>query len=192
MKVFHDPGHGGDDHGCVHNGIVEKDLVLDIALDISEALRPWGITQQFSRVIDVSSSLHWRAESAAEFGADIALVYHIDALEGAPHAKGLITRCIPGDIGFDVAWQITHCAPKWLFRAPAIPGLPGSRLWTKGVEKVLKPYHERNVPAVLIKWGFATNPDDAKVLLSPASRPAIIATAIAGIARAMELKNGNC
>ena len=30
-KIVIDPGHGGDDPGASGNGIIEKDLVLDIS-----------------------------------------------------------------------------------------------------------------------------------------------------------------
>src|SRR5699024_5511823 len=38
FKVFLDPGHGGKDTGATSNGLKEKDVVLDIALETKKVL----------------------------------------------------------------------------------------------------------------------------------------------------------
>ncbi len=48
-----DPGHGGDDAGTAHNGLMEKDLTLDIALRLRTLLAQAGWNVLMTRDTDV-------------------------------------------------------------------------------------------------------------------------------------------
>ncbi len=182
MKVWHDPGHGGDNTGTTAGGIVEKDLVLNIAADITAALWGWGVEQQASRLQDEDFSLHARGQRAEAWGADLALIYHINALPSSPKTSGLITFC--EESGRDVAAQIMRSAPAPLLRSRPLPAMPGGRLWTRNAGNCLVPY--RGLPAaVLIEFGFATNEADVTTLTGAVDRPGIVAAVLTGVACAM-------
>lgn len=59
--VVVDAGHGGKDGGCVHNGLVEKKLCLDVALRLEKHLKARGMRVVMTRRTDVFVSLEQRA-----------------------------------------------------------------------------------------------------------------------------------
>lgn len=88
--VMLDPGHGGHDPGAIGGrGTWEKDITLDLALEMARALdeQP-GITVRLTRDRDVFLPLPERVEKARRFRADLFLSLHADS---APNreARGL-------------------------------------------------------------------------------------------------------
>lgn len=77
--VFIDPGHGGKDPGTEHNGIVERDLVLDIGLRLGRLLEARGLKVAYSRTTDVAVPLSARAQKANQARADLFLSIHVNA-----------------------------------------------------------------------------------------------------------------
>lgn len=51
-----DPGHGGDDPGAIGNGIVEKDLTLEISKYMYDRLKSLGIPVYITRNTDETLS----------------------------------------------------------------------------------------------------------------------------------------
>lgn len=51
-KIVIDPGHGGDDPGASGNGIIEKDLNLEISKYMYDRLRSLGIPVYITRDTD--------------------------------------------------------------------------------------------------------------------------------------------
>lgn len=85
--VVLDPGHGGIDPGAERGGLVEKVLVLDVALQVRDALRREGIDVVLTRDTDRFVSLEARTATAHRAGADVFVSIHADAL-GAGGASG--------------------------------------------------------------------------------------------------------
>lgn len=80
VKIFIDPGHGGNDPGAVGNGLKEKDLTLKITKKIQSLLGEYqNISVKLSRTTDVYLSLSERANLANDWGADFFLSIHINA-----------------------------------------------------------------------------------------------------------------
>ena len=52
-KIFIDAGHGGKDPGAVNGDIYEKDIALQIALKLNNALKNNGFETSMSRSTDV-------------------------------------------------------------------------------------------------------------------------------------------
>ena len=52
VTIVLDAGHGGEDGGCEGNGLIEKDLNLDITLRIASLLRNQGVNVVLTREID--------------------------------------------------------------------------------------------------------------------------------------------
>ena len=79
--VMLDPGHGGIDHGAIYDGYSEKDLVLQFALELKEALVRTGRFRAFmTRQDDVFQSLPGRIAEARTMNADILVSLHADAI----------------------------------------------------------------------------------------------------------------
>ena len=51
-RIVIDPGHGGDDPGASGNGIIEKNLTLDISKYMYDRLKKLGIPVTLTRTTD--------------------------------------------------------------------------------------------------------------------------------------------
>lgn len=82
-KIVIDTGHGGSDNGASGNGIIEKDLTLDISKYMYNRLRELGIPVAITRDSDVTLTPTERVENIlGKFGnsKDVIVVSnHINA-----------------------------------------------------------------------------------------------------------------
>lgn len=91
QRIVIDAGHGGHDPGAQGNGIVEKDLVLDVALRLQALLQEQpGIQVVLTRGTDEFIALEERTAIANRAGADLFLSIHANA-STRPDARGLET-----------------------------------------------------------------------------------------------------
>ena len=91
MKIFVDPGHGGENPGAIGpNGLEEADINLDIGLKLGRILVNWGYEVNYSRVTDKTVSLRERARLANEWGADYFVSIHCNSNVN-PEANGTST-----------------------------------------------------------------------------------------------------
>ncbi|MFA1821440.1 N-acetylmuramoyl-L-alanine amidase [Virgibacillus oceani] len=98
VKIFLDPGHGGNDPGGQGYGLDEKDVVLDIALKTADVLLSsyTGVDVQLSRTDDTFVELEDRANQANEWGADYFVSFHVNAFMGL--AEGFETYIHNGNV----------------------------------------------------------------------------------------------
>lgn len=75
-----DPGHGGKDSGATGNGYMEKNIVLEIGLELSEQLKAMGYTVYMTRSTDVFIELKDRTKFANDKMADLFLSIHANAI----------------------------------------------------------------------------------------------------------------
>lgn len=75
-----DPGHGGKDSGATGNGYMEKNIVLEIGLELSEQLKAMGYTVYMTRSSDVFIELKDRTKFANDKMADLFLSVHANAI----------------------------------------------------------------------------------------------------------------
>lgn len=80
-RIVIDPGHGGDDQGAIgKGGLKEKDVVLDIALELAKIIRKNTDLEVFlTRNSDVAVKLSDRAAFAREKKADLFISIHANA-----------------------------------------------------------------------------------------------------------------
>ncbi len=89
--VVVDPGHGGEDHGARGvGGLLEKDLVLDVARRLADYLRPRGIRVVMTRSDDHFVPLEQRTSIANDARGDLFLSIHANA-SAARGARGIET-----------------------------------------------------------------------------------------------------
>lgn len=90
--VVIDPGHGGSDPGAIsHNGLVEKDVTLDISMRLARILKnKYGVTVYLTRNNDKFISLDKRTIIANRKNADVFVSIHVNASD-RPSLKGLET-----------------------------------------------------------------------------------------------------
>lgn len=87
-KIFIDAGHGGKDPGAVNGDIYEKDIALQIALKLNNALKNNGFQTAMSRSTDVFIPLTERAQKANNFNADIFISLHLNSSTNS-NAEGI-------------------------------------------------------------------------------------------------------
>lgn len=80
FSVVLDPGHGGIDPGAEREGLVEKDLVLDVALQLRDQLRRAGVDVVMTRERDVFVSLEGRTAIGHQAKGSLFMSLHADAL----------------------------------------------------------------------------------------------------------------
>lgn len=82
LTVVIDPGHGGIDPGAVQGGVHEADLMLQLAIELAEALNRTGSVRAIlTRDADVFVPLEGRMSIARAAKADLLISLHADALE---------------------------------------------------------------------------------------------------------------
>ena len=87
--VVLDAGHGGKDSGNIGNGFIEKDIVLDVTLQIGNILEKVpGIKVVYTRKTDVLIDLYRRGPIANEVDADIFVSIHCDAFTNQAYGVG--------------------------------------------------------------------------------------------------------
>lgn len=79
--VMLDPGHGGEDNGCVRDGVQEKDINLQIAMSLKTKLEGMGYVVLLTREGDETLTLDERVEIANASDADIYVSIHQNAFE---------------------------------------------------------------------------------------------------------------
>lgn len=80
--VVLDPGHGGDNLGTMSpNGLVEKEVTLDIALRLQQLLEDSSYEVVLTRQQDRGMSLRERAELANQARGDVLISIHVNWIE---------------------------------------------------------------------------------------------------------------
>ena len=170
LKVFIDAGHGGHDPGAVDGTdddtlyTEEEDINLGIALRMRDALARCGFEVQLSRMDDSYVPLTSRAELANIWGANALVAIHANAAT-VSSARG-------SEIYYQTAEDKTLADAIDPFLAAVSP-------WNdRGVKyrSNLVVLNGATMPAVLIEYGFITNPAE-EALLSTSSYQTKVAEA---------------
>ncbi|CAH0345166.1 cell wall-binding repeat-containing protein [Bacillus sp. CECT 9360] len=90
LKIVVDAGHGGTDPGATGNGLVEKNVTLDVAKRLQSKLAAQGASVTMTRSGDTYPSLDERADLANRIGADVFVSIHINAFSD-PSVNGTET-----------------------------------------------------------------------------------------------------
>ncbi|MCI4626707.1 MAG: N-acetylmuramoyl-L-alanine amidase [Candidatus Magnetoovum sp. WYHC-5] len=91
-KIVLDPGHGGHDTGAIGpSGMMEKNVVLDVALKLKALLqKQYGYEVTMTRDKDVYLSLNERTAIANKSNADLFVSIHVNA-DDSGTARGIET-----------------------------------------------------------------------------------------------------
>jgi N-acetylmuramoyl-L-alanine amidase len=97
LVVVIDPGHGGIDPGAGRDGLNEADLMLQLALELAEAVNRAGDMQAvLTRSADVFVPLEERMTLARAHRADAFISLHADALE-EDEARGAVVYSLSAE-----------------------------------------------------------------------------------------------
>lgn len=106
VKIFIDPGHGGNDPGAIGNGLNEKDVVLDLSRRLAQKLEEFkNVEIKLSRNSDKFLTLNKRTDIANDWHADCFVSLHCNSATNIT-AKGFETFIYNGNVGSDtIAFQ---------------------------------------------------------------------------------------
>lgn len=192
VHVLIDPGHSGQhDPGAQANGLVESQLVWDLAAGVFRVLNAtgWPIATKLTRYGDElpkKLELSERGKIGKDWGADLVLSIHANS-NASPKVGGLMAFHWPtSKVGKAIADVIDAASPPQL-RHPS-EALEATRASWPRVRNVIKPHA---APAVLVEVGFLTNPQDAEALKGEGVRRELVAAMVAGVARGLTLLSSN-
>ncbi|MDQ6913185.1 MAG: N-acetylmuramoyl-L-alanine amidase, partial [Verrucomicrobiota bacterium] len=198
--VIIDAGHGGDDSGTMRNGVMEKDLTLDVARRVERLARMQGLSTMMTRESDARKTLPERAALANKQDDGIFVSIHFD--EGArTEATGVQTF-------YAVHQMPKSIFPSWLRFLEATGATPenlASQSLAGFVQEALvrrthafdrgtraeQFYVVANVrhPAVLVEAGFLTNHDDLTKIATDEYREQLAAAITDGLVHYREIAN---
>lgn len=172
FRIVIDPGHGGPDPGAVGiGGNQEKDVVLEISLQVAELLRSKGVEALLTRSGDIDVDLPPRVQLANSSGADAFVSIHANALSmSRPDVNGLETFYFQSLQGRNLASAIHASLLKTVRRTDR--GVKEGRFY------VIK---ATRMPSTLVEVGFLTGSDDAADMMDPAHRRQLSLAIVAGI-----------
>lgn len=169
-----DPGHGGEDEGCMRGDILEKELNLEIALRAAARLRDLGFEVRLTREDnDTELTLEERVAAAENAGADIYVSIHQNACEEKESAvKGIETWYCGGTEDSRRLAKLVH--GEVLKKT----GAKERNLCETGELYVIR---ETSMPSCLIETGFLSNREEQKLLSDPAYQDKIAAGIAEGV-----------
>ncbi|MGA8980789.1 MAG: N-acetylmuramoyl-L-alanine amidase [Pedococcus sp.] len=176
--VVLDPGHGGDNPGATAHGLVESDLVMDLARRIEGRLTAIGVAVVYTRTEHTCPTEEERAAIANTAGADLLLSLHADSHDAAD-ASGVATFFFGRDR--TTSWSAIgeHMADLVLREIVARTGLANcrshGRSWTL--------LQQTTMPAVRIEAGYLSHPADAARLADPAFRDTLAEAVLISLQR---------
>ncbi len=179
--VVIDPGHGGVDPGAVGiGGIYEKDIVLDISLQVASLLENQGIQAILTRQTDVDLGLQPRVKIANQARANLFVSIHANAISmSRPEVNGIETFHVAGSIeGQRLAASIQQQL------------LINTGMRDRGVKRARFYVLVRTkMPAVLVEVGFVTGQEDVLRLNDPATRTQMAQAIVQGILNYLSVSN---
>ncbi len=158
--VVIDAGCGGDDAGCRINDIVEKDITLDIVKRLKKLLEKTDIKVYYTRTEDVDYSSESRVALANAVGADMFIGVRLNTNEDTT-VYGTDTLYnenyfIPGFGSVELADMVERNV------VTGISGKGNGLYAAEGTDVLIQ---EAKVPVAVIRVGYASNKQEARLLL---------------------------
>jgi N-acetylmuramoyl-L-alanine amidase len=159
LLIAIDAGHGGTDPGATANGLLEKDLTLQLALKTGIYLRThYDCGVVYTRNKDFTLELSDRSKMANMVKADLFCSFHINSFN--QESKGFETYRYPGTSGKTLDLQKN-------VHEEVMNVLKKHQIVDRGMkQKNLAVVRETNMPALLTETLFISNPKEANLLKS--------------------------
>ncbi len=187
--VVIDAGHGGEDPGANENGLLEKDLNLEISVALGELLNACGyqaeLTREDDRLLYKSGEenrkkyhdLRNREDFANKFDRSIFVSVHMNKFP-LSYCKGLQTFYSENNPkSFDLA-NIVQENSRLL--------QPDNKREVKSGNETIYLLENLEMPAVLIECGFLSNPEEFASLSDEDYRKALVLTLYCSISEFLE------
>jgi N-acetylmuramoyl-L-alanine amidase len=178
--VVLDPGHGGLDGGVAANGLVESEIVLDLATRIEGRLGALGVTTYLTRSADTCPDDRERAMFANQMAAEIFVSLHLEAVSSEQASGSACFFYGASPPGREVRSAVGERLCDLIAREVATrTDLVNGRTHPKSWELL----RLTRMPAIRLDAGYVTSPGDAARLATPEFRDALAEAVVAGIQR---------
>jgi len=191
--VLLDPAHGGEDKGVVNDSFQEKNLTLKLARLISEEARKTpGLQIILTRSLDKSESAVERRKALGTGKADCLLSLHVNA--GFANKASGYEIYFPGFDDMQGGKGNSQAIIKDMVKNRS---LNDSVLFSQDLQAALETVFPRkgrglrdapsplltglDIPGLALELGFATNPDDRKLLNDEGKQQAIAKAIVKGL-----------
>jgi N-acetylmuramoyl-L-alanine amidase len=165
-RIVIDPGHGGDDPGTEHMGVVESELTWDLATRLEGRLAALGVRAVLTRGPANGASDEQRATLANELGADLVLSLHVDGF-ASPRANGIATYYYGGgETSSTIGERLADLVQRELV---ARTGLLDNRIHGKTWALL----RLTRMPTIRVEVGYLTSPVDRPRLVDPLFRDTV-------------------
>ncbi len=173
VKICLDPGHGGDAHKRGYKrgptGVREAEMNLRVAKYLRELLETAGAEALLTREEDVDLSLADRAAIANEWGADLFLSLHHNAIDNKPQVNRT-SIWYHNDVDYRPAnLDLARYLCYGLYDSIALPQITGVPLKSDQLmyESGFGILRHAEVTAALTESSFFTNPEEEQRLRDP-------------------------
>ncbi len=156
-RVVIDPGHGGRDPGAV-GAVIEKEVVLDVALRVAALLRTAGVDVILTRDrdgelnADKNTDLTMRARMGTP-GTQLFVSIHVNAMEARSALRGY---------GVETWWNPNHPLSSTLAALLQTNVVGETGAYSQGLKnsQSLAVLRNSRIPAALIEIGYTSHPVD--------------------------------
>jgi N-acetylmuramoyl-L-alanine amidase len=170
--VVLDPGHGGRDDGARSNGLVEKELTLDVANRTEKLLQQFGFQTVLTRADDTYVALPARAAIANRIDNAIFVSIHFNhAYSGTGIETFYASQKVPPESTWTWVGFFNKPAPVTADNGETLAGLIQASMVTRteatnrGIRgRPLYVVRHTRCPAVLVECGFISNPFEARLI----------------------------
>jgi N-acetylmuramoyl-L-alanine amidase len=193
--VIIDPGHGGRDDGAVANGLVEKNLTLDLAFRVESLLQSYGFKTLLTRRDDAYLSLPERADISNTYDRSLFVSLHFNNSANTT-ASGIETYYASEKVIPEPQWTLAG-----FFTKPDTNEAVGANdtgenfagyvhaalinrteAGNRGIKpKALYVVRHTRAHAILVEGGFLSNPFEARLISTPEYRDRLAAAIVDGL-----------
>ncbi len=170
VTIVIDAGHGGEDGGCEGNGLVEKDLNLDISMRLASLLRAAGVNVVMTREEDVLlydkssdyegkkkvQDVRRRLEIATEQENAVLVSIHMNYFAETKYS-GLQVWYSKNDSKSRILANLIQTEVKTTLQ-------PNNKRSIKEATSGIFLLNNATFPAALVECGFLSNTDEARAL----------------------------
>lgn len=196
--VVVDAGHGGHDGGAVAGGAIEKNLALDLALQLRQELLRLGLRVQMTRETDVFLPLEERAALADRVQAAAFVSLHLNT-SAASEVSGIetyyteqkslpVVRALQTRLGL-TSPTVSDQRGRWLADHLQRHSCLTTQAENRGIkERNYAVVSQTQVPAALIECGFLTHATEASRLKQAAYQARLITGIAQGLAEFLKIQ----
>ena len=170
--VVIDPGHGGRDEGARGNGLIEKELTLDVATRTEKLLKQFGFPTVLTRSDDAYVGLPERAAIANRIDNSIFVSIHFNhASAGTGIETFFASQKVPPETAWTWVGLFNKPKPASMDNGETLAGFIQASMvmrtdaTNRGIRgRPLYVVRHTRSPAVLVECGFISNSFEARLI----------------------------